>query len=51
VQKALVQRRYMLLNKAGKGLITRYSMKVISYSHAQTKRLIQQYVNTYSGQS
>jgi len=46
VQKALVKHRYMLLNKAGKGLITRYLMKVTSYSHAQIKRLIRQYVNT-----
>ena len=46
VKKALVKHRYMLLNKAGKGLITRYLMKVTSYSHAQTKRLIRQYVNT-----
>ena len=46
VQKALVKHRYMLLNKAGKGLITRYLMKVTSYSHAQTKRLIRQYLNT-----
>ena len=44
VQKALVKHRYMLLNKAGKGLITRYLMKVTSYSHAQTKRLIQLYL-------
>jgi hypothetical protein len=35
----------MLLNKAGKGLITRYLMKVTSYSHAKTKRLIRQYLN------
>ncbi|MFT5118155.1 MAG: hypothetical protein ACI9NY_001693 [Kiritimatiellia bacterium] len=46
VQKALVKHRYMLLNKAGKGLMTRYLMKVTSYSHVQTKRLIRQYVNT-----
>ena len=42
IQKALVKHWYMLLNKAGKGLITRYLMKVTSYSHAQTKRLIRQ---------
>jgi len=40
VQKALVKHRYILLNKAGKGLITRYLMKITSYSHAQIKRLI-----------
>jgi hypothetical protein len=46
VQKTLVKHRYMLLGKLNKGLITRYLMKVTSYSHAQTKRLIRQYVKT-----
>jgi hypothetical protein len=46
VKKAVVKRRYMLLNKASKGLMTRYLMKVTSYFHAQTKRLIRQYVTT-----
>lgn len=46
VQSALVKHRYLALNKADKGVITRYLMKVTSYSLAQTKRLIQQYAQT-----
>ncbi len=46
VQKALVKHRYILLGKLNKGLITRYLMKVTSYSHAQIKRLICQYIKT-----
>lgn len=46
VQKALVKHRYMRLGKADKGVVTRYLMKVTGYSHAQIKRLIQQYVKT-----
>ena len=46
VQKSLLKHRYIQLNKAGNGLITRYLLKVASYSHAQTKRLIRQYLNT-----
>ena len=44
VQKSLVKLRYTKRGKADKGLITPYLMKVTGYSHAQTKRLIQQYV-------
>ena len=33
VQKVLVKHRYILLGKLNKGLITRYLMKVTSYSH------------------
>jgi transposase InsO family protein len=44
VQKTLVGFRYFSLGKPDKGLITRYLMKVTGYSHAQMKRLIQQYV-------
>ena len=43
-----MKHQYLLLSKAEKGVITRYLMKVTSYSHAQTKRLIQQYVQTGS---
>ncbi|HIG40341.1 MAG TPA: transposase [Gammaproteobacteria bacterium] len=46
IQKTLVQHNYLLLSKADKGTITRYLMKVTSYSRAQTKRLIQQYSKT-----
>lgn len=46
VQKTLVKHRYMSLSKADKGTITRYLMKVTHYSLAQTKRLIQQYIQT-----
>lgn len=46
VQKILVKHRYMALNKADKGTLTRYLMKVTTYSLAQTKRLIQQYTQT-----
>jgi len=44
LQKTLVAFRYISLSKADKGLLTRYLMKVTNYSHAQIKRLIQQYV-------
>ena len=44
LQKTLVAFRYSSLGKANKGLITRYLMKVTNYSHAQIKRLIQQYI-------
>jgi len=44
VRKTLVKLQYLLLGKADKGIVTRYLMKVTGYSHAQTKRLIQQYV-------
>ena len=43
VQNTLVTFRYMQSNKADKGLITCLLMKVTGYSHAQIKRLIQQY--------
>lgn len=43
VQKTLVKLRYMQLGKPDKGIVTRYLMKVTGYSHAQIKRLIQQY--------
>ena len=46
VQKTLVKHRYLLLNKADKGIITRYLMKVTGYSLAQIKRLIRQYATT-----
>ncbi len=46
VQKTLVKLRYTQQGKAKKGLITRYLMKVTGYSHAQVKRLIQQYTQT-----
>ena len=46
VQKTLVKHRYLLLGKADKGTVTRYLMKVTSYSLAQTKRLIRQYTET-----
>ena len=46
VQKTLVKHQYILLNKADKGVITRYLIKVTGYSPAQTKRLIRQYVQT-----
>ncbi|EGG92887.1 hypothetical protein IMCC1989_2281 [gamma proteobacterium IMCC1989] len=45
-QKTLVKHGYLLLGKADKGIITRCLMKVTSYSHAQIKRLIQQYTKT-----
>ena len=44
IQKTLVKHQYLLLGKADKGTVTRYVMKVTGYSHAQTKRLIRQYV-------
>jgi len=46
LQSILVQYRYRQLGKADKGVITRYLLKVTGYSHAQTKRLIRQYVKT-----
>jgi len=46
VQKTLVKQGYILLGKSEKGLVTRYLMKVTSYSLAQTKRLICQYIKT-----
>lgn len=46
VQKNLMKFRYSQQSKANKGLITRYLVKVTNYSHAQTKRLIQQYIKT-----
>ena len=46
VQKTLVKHRYLLLGKIGRGIVTRYLMKVTGYSLAQTKRLIRQYVKT-----
>jgi hypothetical protein len=36
----------MRQNRDGKGFITRYLIKVISFSNAQTKQLIRQYVTT-----
>jgi len=42
VQRAMVKHCYLFLNKADKGIITRYLMKVTGYSRAQIKRLIQQ---------
>jgi hypothetical protein len=36
VQKTLVKHQYILRNKADKGVITRYLIKVTGYSHAQT---------------
>ncbi len=44
IQNTLVAFRYSSLGKADKGLLTRYLMKVTNYSHAQIKRLIQQYI-------
>ena len=46
IQKALVKHPYILRNRADKGVITRYLIKVTSYSPAQPKRLIRQYVQT-----
>lgn len=46
VQTTLVKHRYLSLRKADKGLVTRYLMKVTGYSHAQVKRLIQQYAKS-----
>lgn len=46
VQRTLVKHRYLTQARAAKGLITQYLMKVTGYSHAQTKRLIQQYAKT-----
>ena len=46
VQKTLVKHQYFRLGKADRGTVTRYLMKVTSYSRAQTKRLIRQYINT-----
>ena len=45
-QKTLVKHRYWHLSKVDKGVVTRYLMKVTGYSHAQSKRLIQQYKKT-----
>lgn len=45
-QKTLVKHRYWQLSKVDKGVVTRYLMKVTGYSHAQSKRLIQQYRKT-----
>ena len=46
VQKTLVKHQYILRNRADKGVITRYLIKITGYSSAQTKRLIRQYVQT-----
>jgi len=46
IQGVLVKHQYMLLGKADRGIVTRYLIKVTGYSLAQTKRLIQQYVQT-----
>ncbi len=46
VQKTLVKHRYLTLGKTDRGIVTRYLMKVIGYSLAQTKCLIRQYVKT-----
>ncbi|MBW2690791.1 MAG: integrase, partial [Deltaproteobacteria bacterium] len=46
VQGILVKHHYFRLGKADKGTVTRYLMKVTGYSHAQTKRLIRQYVKS-----
>lgn len=46
VQGTLVKHHYFRLGKADKGTVTRYLMKVTGYSHAQTKRLIRQYVKS-----
>lgn len=48
VQKTLVKHQYLLLSKAGKGVISPYLMKDTIYAHAQIKRLIQQYGKTGS---
>ena len=46
VQGTLVKHHYFRLGKTDKGTVTRYLMKVTGYSHAQTKRLIRQYVKS-----
>jgi len=46
LQHILVKFRYQQLNKADKGLITRYIRKLTGYSPAQVKRLIRQYRKT-----
>ena len=46
VQGVLVKHHYFRLGKADKGTVTRYLMKVTGYSHAQTKRLIRQYIKS-----
>lgn len=48
VQGILVKHHYFRLGKTDKGTVTRYLMKVTGYSHAQTKRLIRQYVKSGS---
>jgi hypothetical protein len=46
VQGILVKHHYFRLGKTDKGTVTQYLMKVTGYSHAQTKRLIRQYVKS-----
>ena len=46
IQGILVKHHYFRLAKTDKGTVTRYLMKVTGYSHAQTKRLIRQYVKS-----
>ena len=46
LQHILVKFRYQQLNKADKGLISRYIRKLTGYSPAQVKRLIRQYRKT-----
>ena len=46
LQHILVKFRYQQLNKADKGLISRYIRKLTGYSPAQVKRLIRQYRQT-----
>lgn len=46
VQKTLAQFHYNTRDKADKGVLLRYLVKVSGYSRAQVKRLIQQYRDT-----
>ena len=46
VQKTLIKHQYILPNRADKGVIMCYFIKVLADSPAQTRRLIRQYVET-----
>lgn len=48
IQRELIRFDYMAINKADKGIVIRYLIKVTGYSRQQITRLIKQYRNTGS---
>ena len=49
IQTELVRFRYLTTGRQGKGVVTRYLMKVSGYSRQQMTRLIRQYRQTPTG--